>query len=100
MKMELEAWLAQFVPAEHQSGAASDDEEDDGTLTAPQLATRVMELYNLPISNMKQLDTFGNDLRVPQLERKLREFASWRYCTCAWPHDCTQMDTTPVPYLI
>lgn len=28
MKMELEAWLAHFVPAEHQSGAASDDEED------------------------------------------------------------------------
>jgi len=33
-----------------------------------------MELYNLPISNLKQLDPYGNDLRVPKLERKLRKF--------------------------
>ena len=33
-----------------------------------------MGVYNMPISNQPQLDPHGNDLRLPQLERKLRKF--------------------------
>ena len=55
---------------------ASDDEDDEASLslTAAQLAGRAMAAYNLPVSNMAQKDPHGNDLRVPQLERKLRKF--------------------------
>jgi len=55
---------------------ASDDEDDEESLnlTAAQLAGRAMAAYNLPVSKLPQLDPHGNDLRVPQLERKLRKF--------------------------
>jgi len=53
---------------------ASDDDDDDGNLPADQLAVMAMACYNTPISNLPQLDPYGNDLRVPQLERKLRKF--------------------------
>jgi hypothetical protein len=55
---------------------ASDDEEDEASLRMPatQVCAKAMGVYNMPISNQAQLDTFGNDLRVPQLERKLRKF--------------------------
>lgn len=55
----------------------SDDDEDDEEslrLSAAQLAGRAMMAYNLPVSKLPQLDPHGNDLRVPQLERKLRKF--------------------------
>ena len=56
--------------------ASDDDDDDEASLraSAAQVASKAMQLYNLPISNLPQLDTYGNDLRVPQLERKLRKF--------------------------
>mmetsp|Transcript_58696 Transcript_58696/g.127489 ORF Transcript_58696/g.127489 Transcript_58696/m.127489 type:complete len:231 (-) Transcript_58696:21-713(-) len=68
MKMEL---------AMRRARECSDDEDEDEdalSLNALQLANRAMETYNAPISNMQQLDVHGNDLRLPQLERKLRKF--------------------------
>lgn len=56
---------------------ASDDEDEDEeslSLSAAQLAGRAMAAYNTPISNLPQLDPYGNDLRVPMLERKTRKF--------------------------
>ena len=54
------------------------DEEDaeDGTqpMNAVQLANRAMEIYCTKISNLIQLDVHGNDLRLPQLQRKIRKF--------------------------
>ena len=60
--------------------AASDDEDDgegddDGAdPNAAQLASRAMEAYNTPISNLTQADVYGNDLNLPKRERKLRKF--------------------------
>ena len=54
---------------------SDDDDDDDGTLhmNAVQMANRAMEMYNLPISNLAQVDVHGNDLRLPKLQRKLRK---------------------------
>ena len=60
--------------------AASDDEDegegdDDGAdPNAAQLASRAMQAYNTPISNLTQADVYGNDLNLPKRERKLRKF--------------------------
>ena len=51
-----------------------DDDEDSLSMTASQLVTKLASVYNLPVSNLPQLDSYGNDLRVPLLERKLRKF--------------------------
>ncbi|KOO30571.1 hypothetical protein Ctob_010502 [Chrysochromulina tobinii] len=54
---------------------ASDDEEnDDLNASAATLLERAMRVYNMPVSNLPQLDPYGNDLRVPALERKIRKF--------------------------
>ena len=56
---------------------ASDDEDEDEAslrMSAAEVCAKALRIYNLPISNQAQLDTYGNDLRVPQLERKLRKF--------------------------
>ena len=54
---------------------ASDDEEnDDLNASVATLLERAMRVYNLPVSNLPQLDPYGNDLRVPALERKIRKF--------------------------
>ena len=54
--------------------ASDDDDEEEANSSAAQICAKAMGVYNLPISNQAQLDTYGNDLRVPQLERKLRKF--------------------------
>ena len=54
--------------------ASDDDEDDDLSASAAALAERSLRVYNLPISNLPQLDPYGNDLRVPLLERKTRKF--------------------------
>jgi len=59
---------------------ASDDDDDDdddaaaADMNAEQLADSSMKVYNTPIAKMAQLDVHGNDLRLPQLERKMRKF--------------------------
>lgn len=67
---------AQAAAAMARAKGEGSDDEDEGAMTmnALQLANRAMELYNGPVSNMAQLDTYGNDLRLPLLERKLRKF--------------------------
>ena len=52
-----------------------DDEDDELNASAVSLVERSMAVYNLPVSNLAQLDPYGNDLRVPVLERKTRKFA-------------------------
>ena len=59
------------------AGSDDDDEMAALSMTAAQLASRAMDVYNVPISNLKQADCHGNDLRLPQLERKLRKFCEY-----------------------
>jgi uncharacterized membrane protein YgcG len=71
------AAAAQAALERAQQASDDDDDDDDDTslsMTAAQLASRAMAAYNMPLSNMPQLDVYGNDLRVPQQERKLRKF--------------------------
>ena len=73
---EAKAGAAAAQAALDRAREASDDEDDEASLSmsASQLADRAMAAYNLPVSNQAQLDPLGNDLRAPQLERKLRKF--------------------------
>ena len=59
------------------AGSDDDDEMAALSMSAAQLASRAMDVYNVPISNLKQADCHGNDLRLPQLERKLRKFCEY-----------------------
>ena len=57
------------------SGEGDGEGDDDGAdPNAAQLASRAMEAYNTPISNLTQADVYGNDLNLPKRERKLRKF--------------------------
>ena len=52
-----------------------DDEDESLNMSAAELASKAMTVYNTPISNMPQRDAYGNDLRLPLLERKSRKFS-------------------------
>ena len=71
---ELNQALKRAREGSDDDGDGDDDAGEMPPQNAVQLCNRAMDAYNLPISNQRQADVHGNDLRLPQLERKLRKF--------------------------